>query len=228
MCGLPRSGNRRFCRLFHLRFHLLNSRLATKMTLLIAVAGLLATIYAILPRERRLELRLRLTKVDLLIVAITFAIVFYCEHYLFFKAHPLFHKRWSGVRWPNGLGASSVSDIFLLLGVGVIAVRMQLRRLSWRNIATFSELLDELYWAGGFEEIFNFLERHRKALFRIQKSDYPLARLHKSLRPSFLDRTFSVDFNWLEESARPDSGLSGSRTALRSKPLSPTSPKRSL
>jgi hypothetical protein len=155
------------------------------MTLLIAVAGLLATIYAILPRERRLELRLRLTILDAGTATIVFLLVLYCEFYPFILSHPV-----RGIpialplqKWPKDLKPSDASDLLLLLGIGITAIRMRIRRLSRGNIKKFRQLLDELYWAGAYEEIFNFLERHGKALLRLSASDFALARLHAKLRP---------------------------------------------
>lgn len=85
--------------------------------------------------------------------------------------------------WPKELKPSDASDLILLLGVGITALRMRVRRLSRRNIKKFRKILDELYWAGANEEIFNFLERHGSELLRLSSSDFPLARLRNSLRP---------------------------------------------
>jgi hypothetical protein len=155
------------------------------MTLLIAVAGLLATIYAVLPRERRLELRLRLTILDAGTAAIVLLLVLYCEFYPFILSHPVrgIPMAWPLKAWPNDLRPSDAGDLIILLGIGITAVRMRIRRLSRGNIREFRRLLDELYWAGAYEEIFNFLERHGTALLRLSASDFPLARLDASLRP---------------------------------------------
>ena len=155
------------------------------MALLIAVVGLLAAIYAVLPRERQLELRLRLTTLDAITAAITFLLILYCEYYPFVLSHPIggVPMAWPLREWPKNLKPSDASDLILLLGVAVTATRMRLRRLSRRNIKEFRQLLDELYWAGAYEEIFNFLQRHGKSLLRLSASDFALARLHSHLSP---------------------------------------------
>ena len=155
------------------------------MTLLIAVIGLLATIYAVLPRERRLELRLRLTFLDAGTAVIVFLLVLYCEFYPFILSHPIrgIPMAWSLQNWPKDLKQSDASDLIILLGIGITAIRMRIRRLSRGNIKEFRRLLDELYWAGAYEEIFNFLERHGRALLRLSASDYAMAHLRASLRP---------------------------------------------
>jgi hypothetical protein len=103
---------------------------------------------------------------------------------------------WPIQKWPKDLKPSDASDLILLLGIGITAIRMRIRRLSRGNIREFRRLLDELYWAGAYEEIFNFLERHGTALLRLGASDFSLARLRASLQPlpwynqwsEFLDR----------------------------------------
>ena len=129
------------------------------MTILIAFVGLLATIYAVLPRERRLELRLRLTAFDAVIAIVTFLLILDCEFYSFVLSHPFWGVAlaWPANKCPKDMTTSAATDLILLLGGAVVAARMRLRRLSRRNIRKFRKLLDELYWAGGYEEIFNFL-----------------------------------------------------------------------
>lgn len=153
------------------------------MALLIAIVGLLAAIYAVLPRGRQLELRLRLTALDAGTAAITFLLILYCEYYAFFLSHPVgsIPLAWPVQEWPKDLKPSDASDLILLLGISLTAVRMRLRRLSRRNIREFRRLLDELYWASAYEEIFNFLERHGKGLLRLSASDFALARFRSSL-----------------------------------------------
>lgn len=181
------------------------------MTLLIAVVGLLATIYAVLPRERRLELRLRLTILDAGTAAIVFLLVLYCEFYPFILSHPV-HRiamAWPLQNWPEDLKPSDASDLILLLGIGITAIRMRIRRLSRGNIREFRRLLDELYWAGAYEEIFNFLERHGTALLRLSASDFAIARLRASLRPFPLHNEWSEFLQQVEnEPGKETSGLS--------------------
>ncbi len=175
------------------------------MTLLIAVIGLLATIYAVLPRERRLELRLRLTIFDTFSAVIAFALILYCEYYALFLSHPIrgVPLAWALDRWPKGLKPADASDLILILWASVTAMNMQRRHLSRRNIDVFRKLLDELYWTEGYEEIFNFLERHQKMLFRLSNSDFPLARLRQKLDPSSWLQTFQMETAWLALEGSP-------------------------
>jgi hypothetical protein len=145
----------------------------------------MATIYAVLPRERRLELRLRLTILDAGVASGVFLLVLYCEFYPFILSHPVrgIAMAWPLQSWPKDLKPSDASDLILLLGIGITAIRMRFRRLSRGNIKAFRRLLDELYWAGAYEEIFNFLERHGSALLKLSASDFAMARLRESLRP---------------------------------------------
>jgi len=164
------------------------------MTILIAFVGLLATIYAVLPRERRLELRLRLTAFDAVIAVVTFLLILDCEFYSFVLSHPFWGVAlaWPANKCPKDMTTSAATDLILLLGGAVVAARMRLRRLSRRNIRKFRKLLDELYWAGGYEEIFNFLERHGEMLFRLGTSDFALARLRRWFRPSLSFRNLEI------------------------------------
>jgi hypothetical protein len=188
------------------------------MTILIAIVGLLATIYAVLPRERRLELRLRLTALDAIIAVVTFLLILYCEYYPFVLSHPIWGVplAWPTKRWPKDLTPAGATDLILLLAVAATAARMRFRRLSRGNIGTFRKLLDELYWAGGYEEIFNFLERHGKPLFKLAISDFVVARLRGWLRPSLSFRTLAIDLEmdqFIEGSSAVPNGSRSLRAA---------------
>ncbi|MEI9977677.1 MAG: hypothetical protein WDN23_01525 [Edaphobacter sp.] len=189
------------------------------MTLLIAAIGLLASIYAVLPRERRLELRLRLTVFDRILAVLAFILILYCEYYAVFLSHPIHGIRfaWPLDSWPKGLKPADTIDIILLSWAALTAIRMRLRRLSRWNVDTFRKLLDELYWAGGYEEIFNFLERHRKELFRLKDSDFKMARLRRWFEPAFWFRTLTLDPAWIELADNSTAPRGQSRAARTSK-----------
>jgi hypothetical protein len=59
------------------------------MDLLITVAGLLVAIYAVVPRDRQLDLRLRLGSIDWVVLVIGSLAVLYLQFYRFFQIRRL-------------------------------------------------------------------------------------------------------------------------------------------
>jgi len=54
------------------------------MDLLLTVLALLAAVYALVPRDRQLDLRLRIGITDWIVIGLGFLAVFYLEFYEFF------------------------------------------------------------------------------------------------------------------------------------------------
>src|SRR3972149_3918147 len=133
------------------------------MELLITVTGLLVAIYAIIPRERRLDLRLRLGQVDWSAISIVFLLVLYLEFYDFFEAIALTPDR---SVWPRGITPQNSTYLVILAGLVFLGFRVRFTRLSRQKIVRFRELVEELFWAGRYAELLSLLQRHVRLLFR--------------------------------------------------------------
>src|SRR5712692_4476076 len=129
------------------------------MELLITVLTLLAAIYAVVPRERRLDLRLRVRWLDLVVVALGSLAVLYLEFFDFVEAHGWVLK---SRHWPKGITPQNTIYLVMLAVAGIVAFRIRFAHLTKSNIHKFRELVLELYWGASYAELFAIIQKHLK------------------------------------------------------------------
>lgn len=155
------------------------------MELLITVMTLVAAIYAVVPRERQLDLLLRIGFFDWVVVIMTSFFVFYLEFNDFCSA-----RGWVLSRpWPQGMTPQNTIYLVLLVAVAILIFRLRFKRLSKGKIGRFRELIEQLYWDESYGELFVVLQNNLAQLFRIAKSDSVLSRLRDYLRRTTGDLT---------------------------------------
>jgi hypothetical protein len=148
------------------------------MELLITVAALFAAIYAVVPRDRQLNLQLRVEVFDWIVVLFASLLVLYLEFNDFFSA-----KRWVFSRpWPTGVTAQNTIYLVLLAASAILLLRLRFKRLSRNKIGQFRELIEQLYWSERYGEVFTLLQNNLRELFRIAESNTWLDRLRNRLR----------------------------------------------
>jgi hypothetical protein len=151
------------------------------MDLLLTVLTLLAAIYAIVPRYRQLDVQLRIGLVDVSVIVITVAGVLCLEFYEFLDAH----ISWvPGLTcWPTGITPKNATYVLMLVAACFLALRIRFTHLTKGRIYKFRELVEELYWAQSYGELFTLLQNHLKELFRIYESEFVLSRIRSRLKP---------------------------------------------
>jgi hypothetical protein len=156
------------------------------MELIITVLALLAAVYAVTPRERQLDLRLRIGVLDWLVIAAGFLLVM-CLEFRDFRIA----RGWllTTRRLPVGITAKNSMYLVLLAVAAFVALRIKFSRLTKGKIFKFRELVEELYWAGSYGELFTLIQKHLKELFKIYDSEFFLSRVRSSL-----DRLIFLDF----------------------------------
>jgi hypothetical protein len=138
------------------------------MDLLITIAALLVTVYAVLPRERQLDLRLRINSFDRLLILLGFLAVFYFEFNEFFSARGwTFHRP-----WPTGITPRNAMYLVMVAVTAIVGVRIRLSHLTPGKIGEFRALVEQLYWSESYGELLTLLQRHVKELFRIHDSRF--------------------------------------------------------
>jgi hypothetical protein len=152
------------------------------MDLLITAVGLLVAVYAILPRERHLDLGLRFGTLDVVVCVAACAAVLYLDLYSFFKAHGLVPRL---PKWSVGLNPTEVIHVVLAVLVLALVLRARFARLSKRKIYKFQELADELLWSRSYLELLALFEAHIKQFFRIYHGDFWTRRLRERWLPDF-------------------------------------------
>jgi hypothetical protein len=182
------------------------------MELLITAAGLFVAIYAVVPRDRQLDLRLRVGGLDWIVLVIGFLAVLYLQFYGFFKLRDLtvVSKPWFPRASVRGITPQNAIYLVILAMIAWLAVHMRLARLSARKIAKFQDLVEELYWAESYSELFALLQKHHEQLFQICAGNFLLSRLREYLTPDPLEALR------IELSGADDDSLALGRPGLRS------------
>jgi|GEM_PF-2882914 len=148
---------------------------------LFAVAGIGVTVWASLPEERRLDIRLRFHWVDWLVLGTAVVLV----HCILFSpvfaawGFPPYFGRW---RW--GFTPATASYLTLLLATLTVIARLILVPLPRSNVLKFRKWLETLFHQRRYADLIFLLDRHLQTLCRAYKNDYWLPRLHDRLVPS--------------------------------------------
>jgi hypothetical protein len=160
-------------------------RSSTIVDLLLTVATLLVAIYAVVPRARQLDLRLRIQVIDWIVLVVGSLAVTYLQFYEFFKLHSLSvaSKTWFPRRWLQGISPHDATYLVILVMMLWLVVHLPFARLSRRKLPKFRDLVEELYWAASYSELFALFQRHHDRLFKIYHTDFLLSRLRRYLTP---------------------------------------------
>lgn len=150
------------------------------MDLLITITALLVAIYAVVPRERQLDLRLRINAVDRVLVVIGSLTVLYLEFNDYFSDRGWVFRR----PWPAGITPRHAMYLVMVGVTLVLWVRIQFSRLTRGKISEFRELVEQLYWSESYSELLTLLQKHLRELFRIYNSRFLLVQLRARLQSS--------------------------------------------
>jgi len=152
------------------------------LDLLIAAIGLLVAVWAVLPRERRLDLELRFGLFDAALIATSVVAIGYLDLYSFFKAH---HWTRGLPTWTVGLVPAQVEHLVLILLLLIVGLRGRFAWLSARKISRFRALTDELLWSESYYELLVLFQTHIKRFFKIYHGDFWSRRLRARWLPDF-------------------------------------------
>jgi hypothetical protein len=147
------------------------------MELLLTALTLLATVYALLPRDRRLDLLLKIRFLDWAAIVLGSLGIMYLEFYEFFLAHGWVFNR----PWPQGINANNTAYLIFVAVSIFVWFRIFTSKLTRKNIRKFGELAEALFWSESYGELLALMHRHHKNLFRIYNSDFAPSRWRNSL-----------------------------------------------
>jgi len=161
------------------------------MDLLLTVLTLIAAVLAVTPRERQLDIRVRIRKFDWLSATIAAVAVVILEFYELLKAHVTWFPATDC--WPKGLTPKNAIYLIILMVSLILAARLRFAKLTRSKMSTFRDLVEELYWNGNYGELFALLQTHLSNLFKIYDSDFFFLRLRDKLNPlNFRGHTASL------------------------------------
>lgn len=150
------------------------------MELVLTVVGLLAAIYAIIPRYRQLDLSLKLGWFSWLTIGICLLYIVCLDFYDYIASHVGQIIPWS---WPNGITPEKAIHIAIVVLIVYLVLRWHFANLTKQNIFKFQKLTEELIWESQYSELISLLERHLIQLFKIARADFVLNRIRSKLAP---------------------------------------------
>lgn len=113
------------------------------MDLLITIITLLVAVYAVIPRVRQLDLRLRINVLDRLLVLVGSFAILYLEFNEFCST-----RGWVVNKpWPTGITPRHAMYLVMFAVTLILWVRIRFSRLTRGKIQEFRELVEQLYWS---------------------------------------------------------------------------------
>jgi len=145
---------------------------------LITVVSLLVAVYAIVPRVRKLEFRLKFGLLGWVVVLAALSLILYLQYYQTFRTLGLTPSL-NLARWK--LTTANMSFLVLACAGLIIGFYLSLQRLSRRRIYKFREFVSELSYEKRYAELFSLVERNLTSLARIYHADLALPKVRKVL-----------------------------------------------
>jgi len=181
---------------------------------ILTILGLAVAGYAIIPRERRLDLGLRVSKLDWLIVC---AAIFLIHYLIYFPVLKELGIALDLGYWRYGFNEeNTVYLIFLGLGTFIV-LRAATAKVKRSNIRAANELFEELLLENKYGELSLLTDRHIRNIAKVKKSQSIRNCLAKKVRPltifdshfenkspGLLDKHFSKQLKWIYSRIKKD------------------------
>jgi len=147
---------------------------------ILALAALLVAIYAVIPRDRRLGLVLKVSPFDWCMIIISLIIVHYLYFFDLFRSFNLTPKLGLS-RW--GITPQKATYLVIVITVLALYLRLKFAKISRGKIFKFRELTEELLRTEQHVELISLLENHLDSLVRIYRNDFFLPTIRERLNP---------------------------------------------
>lgn len=148
---------------------------------ILTILGLVAAVFAIIPRERRLDLSIRISNLDWLIIAATLILVHYIIYFPVLKELGLAFELGN---WRYGFNEeNTIYLIFLGLGIFLI-FRARVSKITRSNIDSANDLFEQLLLEEKYGELTTLTDKHINNISKIYKSESHLNRIAKIIRPT--------------------------------------------
>lgn len=183
---------------------------------ILTILGLAIAVYAIIPREKRLDLGLRISTADWLVIGSTLVVVHYIIYFPILKeigfVFDLGHWRY---------GFNEKNTVYLIfLGLGAFIIfRAKTAKVKRSNISSANELFEELILEKKYGELALLTEQHIREISKIKNSKSFRNHLALKVRPSsdfeiyienknlsYLDRNFRKSLEWVSERLEKEDG----------------------
>jgi len=168
----------------------LSGAYALNLDSLITVVSLLVAVYAVVPRVRKLEFRLKFGLLGWLLVSAVLGLILYLQFYQTFRTLGLTPSL-NLARWK--LTTANVSFLVLASSAVFIFAYLSLQRLSRRRVHKFREFVSELSRERRYAELFSLVERNISSLARIYHANFVLSRVREYLEKE--SKPYSIFFS---------------------------------
>jgi hypothetical protein len=148
---------------------------------ILTILGLVVAVIAVIPRERRLDLSIRISRLDYLIIAAALILVHYIIYF------PVLRKLGAGLDlgdWRYGFNeANTTYLIFLSLGIFLI-LRAKISKVTRSNINSANDLFEQLLLEKKYGELAILADKHIADISAISKSENVSNIIAKKIRPA--------------------------------------------
>lgn len=158
-------------------------------SVLYTIIGLLVAVYAIIPTERKIDLKVRFNWIDLFIITIAFLLVHYI---LFYPILSSFGFVLPLGEWKLGFNPNNASYIIILSTTFFLIIRYVKAPLRKQKINLFQKLNESLLQEEKYSELLFVLENNYKRLFKIYYGDFFLPNLKRKLT---MEPVLRIDFS---------------------------------
>lgn len=173
------------------------------------ILGLAVAVYALIPREKRLDLGLRISTSDWLVIGSTLFVVHYIIYFPILEEIGLVFDL-----GPWRYGFNEKNTIYLIfLGLGAFIIfRAKTAKFKRSNIGSVNELFEELLLEKKYGELALLTEKHIREILKIKNSNSFRNQLAIKTRPpsycdihlgnkklGYLDKKFPRLLQWISE-----------------------------
>lgn len=155
---------------------------------LLAVLTAAVGIYVLLPEHRRLHLKLRMHRLDWVMLISSFLLVHYI---LFFPVLESVGLTVDLGNWRWGFTPALTSYLILGGAIAFVAVRTMRSKLSPSRIPALGRLLDELRYEERYSELFFVLEENLSGLAKAYQTNYWPVAIRRRLAPTVAEMHLS-------------------------------------
>jgi hypothetical protein len=149
-------------------------------SILLTLFGLLVAVYAIIPPERKQDLKVRFNFIDWVLFTAAFLII----HYILFFPILIALGIPSLGYWAHGFNPDNTSYIVIIITSFILMLRYIYAPLRKNKIDLFQKLTERLLQEEKFSDLLFVFEKNLDRLFKIYKADFFLPRLKRRWSPN--------------------------------------------
>ncbi|MBY7918722.1 hypothetical protein KW474_11835 [Vibrio fluvialis] len=158
---------------------------------ILTMLGLTAAVLAIIPKESKLDLSLRISKFDWTVIIVSLIFIHYIMYY------PVINElgfKYNFGKWKFGFNENNTTYLIFVFMSLYLIIRFRFFKINKGNIEKFSELLEQLILKKKYEEASILVEKYFKDIEKIKRSTSFINRLVYKIKPkNDFDMCFEIE-----------------------------------